>query len=53
MALDNSHKDFKVRPTRVYNSLVGLKDYNVFYHDIHIDMDAVRSLLEDGVLKAF
>ena len=33
--------------------LSGLKEKNAFYHDIYVDMDAVRCLLEDGVLKNF
>ena len=49
MGQDNSHRDFKVRRTRVYDALVWLRDNNSFYQDIHINMDAVSSLPEDGV----
>ena len=49
MGQDNSHRDFKVRRTRVYDALVWLRDNNRFYQDIHINMDAVSSLPEDGV----
>ena len=49
MGQDNSHRDFKVRRTRVYDAVVWLRDNNRFYQDIHINMDAVSSLPEDGV----
>ena len=49
MGQDNSHRDFKVRRTRVYDALVWLRDNNRFYQDIHINMDAVSFLPEDGV----
>ena len=49
MGQDNSHRDFKFRRTRVYDALVWLRDNNRFYQDIHINMDAVSSLPEDGV----
>ena len=37
MGLDNFHRDVKFIHNR-YNSLVWLKECNVFCHDMHIDM---------------
>ena len=37
MGQDNSHRDFKVRRTRVYDALVWLRDNYRFYQDIHIN----------------
>ena len=52
MGLDNGHRDSIFMQTR-YNSLVWLKEYNVYCHDMHIDMNGVQSLPDDGVLRSF
>ena len=47
-----SHKDFRVRRSKVMAALQWLKQHNTYYHDIHIDESALAQLPVDGDLTA-
>ena len=47
----NSHRDFHVRRTAVYHALQWLVANNKYYRNIHINLEAVATLPEDGDLN--
>ena len=48
---NQSHRDFRVRRSRVLSALQWLQTNNVYYHNININPDALILLPEDGDLS--